>query len=291
MGNAARTMAANSSVIDLMVCPVEALPSMLAERVVNIANDAIASHGRFTVAFAGGSLPKQLCPGLIALSERIDFSKWHVFFGDERFVSRDHEESTWRVFNDMLFSKVPIPAEQIYTLHDLPEGTTLAAAGAWYEECLLKYKGEDGSVALDLLFCGMGPDGHTCSLFPGHPLLDVHDKLVATISDSPKPPPERVTITFPVIQAARTVMFVAVGAGKANMLPLILGNHQSRVVTQQQNHIDVQLSVGSDTHEGITACDMSLPCARVCNLSPGPATTLWVVDNAAASKLLDESKL
>jgi len=266
---------------------------MLAERVAAVANEAVAARGRFVVAFAGGSLPKQLCPGLIALSDSIDFSKWHVFFGDERFVSRDHEESTWKVFNEMLFSKVAIPADQIYTLHDLPEGTTLEAAGAWYEECLIKYREEGAtSPALDLIFCGMGPDGHTCSLFPGHPLLEVQDKLVAIITDSPKPPPERVTITFPVIQSARMVMFVAVGAGKADMLPLILGNHRSRTVTQQANHIDVQMTVGQGP-EGITPADMGLPCAKVCNLPrwTQPGTTLWVVDNAAASKLLDESKL
>jgi len=191
----------------------------------------------------------------------------------------------------MFFSKVAIPADQIYTLHDLAEGTTLDDAGSWYEQCLLKYS-EEGAAApsLDLIFCGMGPDGHTCSLFPGHPLLEVQDKLVATISDSPKPPPERVTITFPVIQAARMVMFVAVGAGKAEMLPLILGNHRSRTVTQQANHINVQMAIGQGP-DGITPADLSLPCAIVCNLSPAPASTLWVVDSAAASKLLDESKL
>jgi 6-phosphogluconolactonase len=264
---------------------------MLAERVVAVANEAVVSRGRFVVAFAGGSLPKQLCPGLIALSESIDFSKWHVFFGDERFVSRDHEESTWKVFNEMLFSKVPIPSEQIYTLHDLPEGSTLDAAGEWYEQCLLKYSDEGAATPrLDLVFCGMGPDGHTCSLFPGHPLLEVQDKLVATITDSPKPPPERVTITFPVIQAARMVMFVAVGAGKADMLPLILGNHQSRSIAQHENHVSVRMSVGN-ARDGITPADMSLPCAKVCNLSPAPASVLWIVDNAAASRLLDESKL
>eukprot|EP00656_Telonema_subtile_P004439 TRINITY_DN1201_c0_g1_i2.p1 TRINITY_DN1201_c0_g1~~TRINITY_DN1201_c0_g1_i2.p1 ORF type:complete len:284 (-),score=85.71 TRINITY_DN1201_c0_g1_i2:305-1156(-) len=274
------------------VCPAGALPGKLAETVVRVANEAITSRGRFTVALAGGSLPKQLCPGLLALREQIDFTKWHVFFGDERFVPATDPESTWKAFNEALFSEVDIPAEQIYTLHSLPESTTLQEAASWYEHSLLKYKHEgQDTPCLDLVFCGMGPDGHTCSLFPGHPLLQERSCLVASISDSPKPPPERITITMPVIQAARSVFFVAVGGGKAEMLPLILGNHRKRSAARHEEHLQLSLEVediGSEVHPG---CDMSLPCARVCNMLPPVARIDWFVDDAAAAKLLEESKL
>ena len=87
-------------------------------------------------------------------------------------------------------------------------------------------------------------------------------------------------------------MFVAVGAGKAEMIPLILGNHQHRVVTKHTEHLELELSSGpGDPNDSITACDMSLPCAIVCNMTPPVASIVWFVDDAAATKLMDESKL
>ena len=186
-----------------------------------------------------------------------------------------------------------IPTEQIYTLHTLPEGSTLEDASSYYQDCLMRYLSEGESVpSLDLIFCGMGPDGHTCSLFPGHPLLQVKEQLVATISDSPKPPPERTTFTLPVIQAAKCVMFVAVGGGKAEMIPLILGNHRQRAVTKHDTYLEMDLRHANEpTNDAITECDMSLPCSIVCNMDPPVASIVWFVDEAAAAKLIDESKL
>ncbi|XP_059608199.1 6-phosphogluconolactonase [Phlebotomus argentipes] len=126
------------------------------------------------------------------------------------------------------------------------------------EECAKDYekrirehfKEPEKTPSFDLLLLGMGPDGHTCSLFPGHKLLAETSSLVAPISDSPKPPPERVTMTYPLINEAKCCVFAMAGAGKAEMV--------RRIIKDKED----------------------LPAGRV-----KPADCVWIIDEAAASQL------
>ncbi len=196
--------------------------------VSRLSAQAVAGRGRFTVALSGGSLTKLLGPPLVDSlplgdrSTQIDWPAWHVFWADERCVPLTDPDSSYRLAREYLFEQVDIPPAQIYALDDSLDP---AAAAAAYQATLSRlFLPPAGHLPrFDLILLGMGEDGHTASLFPNHPLLNETEKWVAPIFDSPKPPPERITLTLPVINNARQVAFLAAGAGKAEILPQVLG--------------------------------------------------------------------
>ncbi|XP_068277793.1 6-phosphogluconolactonase isoform X2 [Nyctibius grandis] len=200
-----------------------ALARLVAERA------AATGSGRFSLGLSGGSLVGILSrdlPAAIAAAGPAAPSRWLVAFCDERLVPPEHPESTAGAYAAQLLPQLPAPGPRVLAP---ATGLPPAAAAADYAAQLRQaFPGEDVPV-FDLLVLGLGPDGHTCSLFPGHPLLQEKEKTVAAITDSPKPPPERITLTLPVLNAARMVVFVATGEGKAAVLkevPLIRGNLQ-----------------------------------------------------------------
>ena len=147
-----------------------------------------------------------------------------VFFADERAVSLDSKDSNYKLCYDYVFSKIPIPAEQIHHIDESLVSDTQELADA-YEQELVKVFANRSAVkipAFDLLLLGMGPDGHTCSLFPGHRLLNETTGWVAPITDSPKPPPNRITLTLPVVTHAHRIAFVAAGGEKKDILKVIM---------------------------------------------------------------------
>ncbi len=195
----------------------QAAAALLADAAVQ----AVAERGRFVVAISGGSLPGIIAPPLLAepLRSRLPWAACHLFFADERCVPLDDADSNYRLVRQQLLAHVAIPPEQI---HPINPALPPAAAAEEYTTRLRHTFGDAPSPPrFDALLLGMGPDGHTASLFPGHPLLAEKQRWVAAITDSPKPPPERITLTLPLLNAARLVIFIATGSSKAQLLPHI----------------------------------------------------------------------
>ncbi|XP_022107539.1 6-phosphogluconolactonase-like [Acanthaster planci] len=226
------------------------IPSAVCEFVAEQSKAAVRDRGVFYLGVSGGSVAKFMIEGLPKI-QGVEWDKWHVFFCDERLVPFDDSDSTYRIYRELI-GKVNLPEGQIYPIN--PSLSVADAAKDYAAKVSNIPSGGDKFPVFDLLVLGMGPDGHTCSLFPGHQLLKEETLIVAPIDDSPKPPPCRVTLTYPVINSARCAMFASAGAGKADMVQRVLE--------------------GSDGEP--------LPAARV-QLKQG--TVHWFLDTDAASKL------
>lgn len=204
---------------------LQELSEAAAKYVSRISAQAITERGLFTVALSGGSLPKLLCTPLVAepLRSQIDWSGWQVFWADERWVPLTHPDSNYRSAREYLFDHVAIPQERI---HAVDPTLPCAQAADSYQDKLQQIFERDSNQLphFDLILLGMGEDGHTASLFPNHPLLHETERWVAPIFDSPKPPPERITLTLPVINNARHIAFIAAGTGKAEVLSEIMAS-------------------------------------------------------------------
>ena len=173
---------------------------------------AVSDHGFFSIGLSGGSLVKIVSEGLRDRSD-VQWDKWRVFFCDERHVSFDDQDSTYAVYKRELFDRVGLKPDNVFAIN--PSVTLDEAAKDYIEKIRRVYPGDD-VPSFDLLLLGMGPDGHTCSLFPGHPALDVTSRLIVPVNDSPKPPPCRITMTYPVLNNANNVFVVSTGASKVD---------------------------------------------------------------------------
>ncbi len=193
------------------------LAEAAAESFVEQARKAIEDSGRFAAALAGGSTPKRAYEVLAKEYGEpgdLDWSKVHAFFGDERTVPPDHEDSNYRMAHDALLSHVPVGS--VYRVRgelDPPE------AAALYEEELESFFG--GTPRFDLVLLGIGEDGHTASLFPRTSALDVRNRWTVE-NPVEKLRTTRITLTVPAINAANSVVFLVAGEGKADALKEIL---------------------------------------------------------------------
>lgn len=195
------------------------------------ASQAVAARGRFTVALSGGSTPRALY-SLLATRTDIPWDRICFFWGDERHVPPDHPDSNYRMVQEALLSKVPAPAENIFRVHS--ENKDAHVAARQYEEVLQKFfQLPPGQFPrFDLILLGIGPDGHTASLFPGSAGLRENQHLVIA-NWVQKFNSFRITFTLPVLDAAACLIFLASGPDKAPILREILENPAAGLPSQQ----------------------------------------------------------
>ena len=200
---------------ELRICPdAAAVAHALAELFVSSAKEAIAQRDRFVVALSGGRTPKAAYEllGQPPFSNALDWSRVVVFFGDERCVPPDDDQSNYKMANEAFLRVVGIPQANVHRVHG--EDDPQVAARAYREE-LIATLGEH--PVFDLVLLGMGEDGHTASLFPGTDPREGNDELVRPVY-SEAHGQWRITLTPKVINAARKIVFTVEGAAKAKVL-------------------------------------------------------------------------
>jgi 6-phosphogluconolactonase len=177
---------------------------------------ALAGDGRFAISCSGGSTPKRLYEVLAepATASRFPWSRVHWFWGDERFVPHDHPDSNFRMVFDALFSRVAVPERNI---HAVPTaGLTPEQAAAAYERTLQEFYGADAlspaRPLFDVTLLGIGEDGHTASLFPGHPALEEQTRWALAVVGAKAE--ARITLTYPALDSSRDAVFLVTGKVK-----------------------------------------------------------------------------
>jgi 6-phosphogluconolactonase len=210
----------------------EGVAKAAANRFVELAREATQEHGRFAVALSGGSTPQRAYRLLASAdySQQVDWSKVHIFFGDERAVPPDDAESNYRMASEALLSRAGIPAENIHRINGV--GNAVANARL-YEDELRTFFNDAAWPRLDLALLGMGDDGHTASLFPGTKALDEQESLVSA-NWVEKLNAYRITLTAPAINHAAHIIFLVTGENKAERLNEVLGAERAPLLLPSQ---------------------------------------------------------
>ncbi len=179
----------------------EALAQCAVEHIVAAAATAVREDGSFRIVLAGGGTPLAVYSRLAEMD--LNWSHWHFYFGDERCLPEQHPDRNSVMAQQSLLEKIPVPAHQV---HPIPAELGAEAAATVYARTLRS------AAPFHLVLLGLGEDGHTASLFPGQE----HDlqSVVVAVHDAPKPPPDRVSLNYPVLSSAQQVLFLVAGRGK-----------------------------------------------------------------------------
>ena len=228
-----------------------------AEFVLEVGEEAVRTNGRFLIALSGGTTPETLYRALTspAFADRFDWSRTTFFFSDERCVPPDDPRSNYALAKKILFTPLNIMPSQVYRMAG--ESSDPRAAAFEYEQQLRLATKTSSSAqpSLDLILLGIGEDGHTASLFPGASILRDRQRVIAA-TQSPKDPPNRLTMTLAAINRASVILFLVTGVGKAGVVRAILDPR--------------------------TEAERQLPAARV---APEEGRLIWFLDQAAAAEL------
>jgi len=201
----------------------EAMNQALARDIAGQMQEKTKFGADFHLVLTGGSTPKPLYRLLGSeYSDKINWRHIHLYWGDERYVPHDHSDSNYRMANVALLNHIGIPDTNVHPMptgYDRPE----IAAENYSDELRQIFPEYSNTIPrFDLVLLGMGGDGHFASLFPNHALLEEKEQLVGVVNDSPKPPPTRLTMTLPVINAAKRIYFLVAGGNKANAIKMVL---------------------------------------------------------------------
>jgi 6-phosphogluconolactonase len=233
-----------------------ALVAAAGDRLVDAIIDAIDTRGRAQIVLTGGGTGVGLLKRVGDQADKIDWSKVHLYWGDDRFVPADDDERNEKQAREALIDHIDIPAANVHVMSPSGGefGDDLDAAAVDYDH-VLAANADDGQPApdFDVHLLGMGPEGHINSLFPETLAVRECSRMVVSVSDSPKPPPRRITLTLPAIQRSREVWLVVSGAAKADAVAAAIG--------------------GADP--------VDVPSAG----AVGREATVWLLDEDAASKL------
>jgi 6-phosphogluconolactonase len=234
----------------------DALVAAAGDRLVDAITDAIDKRGRAQIVLTGGGTGVGLLKRVGEHAAKIDWSKVHLYWGDDRYVPEDDDERNDKQARKALLDHIDIPAANVHPMSpsDGEFGDDLDAAALAYEH-VLAANADSGKPApdFDVHLLGMGGEGHINSLFPETAAVRETQRLVVGVLDSPKPPPRRITLTLPAVQRSREVWLVVSGAAKADAVAAAIGG----------------------------AKPVDVPAAG----AVGREATVWLLDEDAAAKL------
>ncbi|HVA11284.1 MAG TPA: 6-phosphogluconolactonase [Candidatus Dormibacteraeota bacterium] len=216
---------------------LEAVAITAAELTAEVLNKAVSSRGQASWLLAGGTAPMGGYRLLASkYADKVDWTKVIVAIGDERCVPLTSPDANWPLIDQTLLEAVGLPAK--HQLRPKSDQSPEMAAEDYAQQLSALIADGDGVPHFDMVWLGMGEDGHTLSLFPGHPALNDTEPLVIAVHDSPKPPPDRISLTLRALSKSSNCLIMATGNGKSEIIAKVFGGDSSLPINQAVSAIE-----------------------------------------------------